>query len=265
MFRLLQRLANSLKKRLFNLSLRDNFNFLSKERQRHFEFNKILKNNYPLNIKMELIANYAIPESLLSSLMPNDLILSGGVEFHIEFEEELNKLKNLEFHFFEVDPRSMSWFKHKFKHNNNFKLNEFGLADKNGNFDIYGDPNASWSSSISEEITTKNPLNWQKIGVAKTVKLSDYCRTNNIDSIALLKLDIEGYASKVIQDIWMNDILPKCIVFELERAVKGKFEDFKTDVQHLISLSKEKGYSTYFLPREDSVSSFSSQFVFYKQ
>ena len=63
----------------------------------------------------------------------------------------------------------------------------------------------------------------------------------------------------------MNDILPKCIVFELERAVKGKFEDFKTDVQHLISLSKEKGYSTYFLPREDSVSSFSSQFVFYKQ
>ena len=70
---------------------------------------------------MELIANYAIPESLLSSLMPNDLILSGGVEFHIEFEEELNKLKNLEFHFFEDDPRSMSWFKNKFKHKNNFK------------------------------------------------------------------------------------------------------------------------------------------------
>ena len=51
---------------------------------------------------MELIANYAIPESLLSSLMPNDLILSGGVEFHIEFEEELNKLKNLQFHFLKL-------------------------------------------------------------------------------------------------------------------------------------------------------------------
>ena len=33
---------------------------------------------------MELIANYAIPESLLSSLMPNDLILSGGVELNLK-------------------------------------------------------------------------------------------------------------------------------------------------------------------------------------
>ena len=64
-------------------------------------------------------------------------------------------------------------------------------------------------SSISEEIIPKNPLNWQKIGVAKTVKLSVIAE--QIISIYALKLDIEGYASKVIQDIWMNDIFPKCI------------------------------------------------------
>ena len=109
-----------LKTKIVGLLGHDFFAFMFKNRREHLSYAKELKSLYPKPDKMTALGNYELPSSVLDSLNFDSIIITGGVEFHIEFEELLDNICNASFHFFEVDKRSIDWFKLN-KEKSNFK------------------------------------------------------------------------------------------------------------------------------------------------
>ena len=91
----------------------DFFAIIFKNRREHLSYIKELKSRYPKPNKMTALANYELPSAVLDSLNIDSIIITGGVEFHIEFEELLDTICSASFHFFEVDKRSIDWFRHR--------------------------------------------------------------------------------------------------------------------------------------------------------
>lgn len=76
---------------------------------------------------------------------------------------------------------------------------------------------------------------------------------NKHSNLDVLKLDIEGAALVVLNDMLDNDIFPSQIVAEFERPNTKKASDyisFYCDLNKLIDRLNSLGYSTHRLPRE---------------
>lgn len=117
---------------------------------------------------------------------------------------------NSEIHSFEPTPNLVEILKKKYKHNNKYIINNFGLGSKNKfsklnlfkyhkiNSFIDIDKNSKFYKSrvIASGSNRKDFIKSQKI---KIKKLDDYCKSNNIQKVNLLKIDTQGFESDVLQ------------------------------------------------------------------
>ena len=248
-----------LKTKIVSLLGHDSFAFFFKNRRQHLKYAHELKLLYPKPDNMNEFGNYELPSDVLDSLNEKSIIITGGVEFHIEFEELLDKACNASFHFFEVDKRSIEWFKLN-KKKSNFKIIEKGLGAKKGILPVYGNEYMGWSSSVDPKIYQNSLLDFQKIGEAEITTLSDYCSENNITNIDILKLDIEGMALEVLYSCWDNNLRPRNVLLEIERGEAENIEIYRESIEGFLSKSKSYGYQCIFLERKDSFNSGTLEF-----
>ena len=237
----------------------DRFSWLFLERRRHLSFVDELNKNFPKADSMTSMGNYEIPTTLLQNLNNSSTIITGGVEFHIEFEELLDQHTSASFHFFEVDHRSIEWFKEN-KARSNFKMVEMGLGSQKGTLPVYGNQFLGFSSSVDPKIYQDSELDFTVIGQSEITTLHDYCNENNISQIDLLKLDIEGMALEVLYAAWDNQLIPISVLLEVERGEHVTLESFKEEINFFTSRAELLNYKVIFLKRNDPYNSFTVEF-----
>jgi FkbM family methyltransferase len=255
------RYINSIVLRLRNIITHDRFSWINKDRSLHLDLLQHLDRKFHSPEPLIDMGNYALTQSILDSLNEDSIVLSGGVEFHIDFEEELSKVKNPIIHFFEVDPRSFDWFKKNYSTKEKFILHELGLGDSESKFPVYGSPNQAWSSAIDQNLIQSSTLNYQIIGEAQTTTIPIFCSKHSIETIDLLKLDIEGFALITIRTAWAGKVFPKTILFEIERGDNEPSASYFDEVYSIINEAKGYGYKVIFVPRTDGYTSQASQFI----
>lgn len=86
------------------------------------------------------------------------------------------------------------------KESNNFIFNNAGIGDTSGSLTFYKNKKSVTSSFLEpNDFHLSNMAgNYQKIDVP-IVSIGEYCSKNNVDEIAILKLDIEGFELKALQ------------------------------------------------------------------
>jgi len=250
---------NKLNNRFVRFKNHDRFSFLYRDRRKHLSFVNELESLYPKPHSMASIGNYALPEAVLNSLSVESIIITGGVEFHIDFEENLDDYVNASFHFFEVDYRSIQWFK-EHKTRPNFKIIPKGLGAKAGTLPVFGNEFMGFSSSVDPKIYRDSDLNFDKIGESEITTVPIYCAENNISQIDLLKLDIEGMALEVLYSCWDAELFPKNVLLEIERGSNQDFESFEIEIDGFLTRASKLKYQTIFLKRNNPYNSFSAEF-----
>jgi FkbM family methyltransferase len=110
------------------------------------------------------------------------------------------RFRNSKIHGFEpnvvVFEKLVSFLKQE---SDNFVFNNAGISDTNGSLDFYKNNNTGTSSFLEPNDFHLSHMarKYQKIEVP-IVSIGNYCVTNNIDEIGILKLDIEGFELKAM-------------------------------------------------------------------
>lgn len=203
------------------------------------------------------LTDYLIPSHILN--LPKDLraCISGGIQFHSEFEDYL-LLNSFEIHAFEIDPQSWQWCDNKHGNNSSFILHRKGLFSEHKVMPFFGDKGRNTSPSILNNFHDDPSVD--EIGRCELISLKAALTECNIQWLALAKLDIEGVALKVISKA-LDDKLPvQCFVFEAERPI-GRGSDhigyFIELIQLLYRLELD-GYTVLCYRRNDEFNSFST-------
>ena len=236
---------------------KDKFYFLSKNRKKHLKYIKLLEKKYNKIEDYTRIANYKVPNKILNLIKRENfkVLISGGVEFHIEFEDEISKRYNKFFHLFEIDNRSINWFNLNYKNNKRLKIFNYGISDNNVTVDCFGSEEMSFSSSMNNNFIENHNNNFVFINKSKVLRLNKILENINKKEIDLLKLDIEGEAIKVIEDSIRLNIYPKIILCELERPKHMDFELYKQKVENLL-YSIEQKYNIIVSRRDDEFNAY---------
>jgi FkbM family methyltransferase len=119
----------------------------------------------------------------------------------------LCRFKNAKVHAFEIAPPTYQKLIANVS-SERVKFNNFGLSNAVGSFDLNYNPNDDGSSSLIAGGNIHDGL-WRKIKVDVTTG-DEYCRDNNVTSIDLLKVDVEG-AEHLVFDGLLNNF-GKCAI-----------------------------------------------------
>lgn len=107
----------------------------------------------------------------------------------------LDRLREAKIHAFELVPETYAKFLVNVK-SDRVTINKFGLSDKSGEIDVNYNSSQDGLSSLIEG-TEINKGNWNKR--KSIVRTGDeYCKSNGIESIDLLKMDVEGAENLVL-------------------------------------------------------------------
>jgi hypothetical protein len=257
-------IVHSARNRVRNLVNQDRFSWLNRDRASHLRLREFLAMKYPPDADVLTLGNYTFPRRLLKTVRDNPVVISGGVEFHIDFELDLSRAVPLQCHFFEVDHASMAWFRENYGTREDFRINHLGLSSAVECLEVLGDPKRSWSSTVDKALAASSGRAWGVIGTVETTTVGRYCRQQGIAAIGLMKLDIEGYAVRVIHSTWDDGIFPSIIVFEVERGATENIFDYSERLFALLDRAKELDYVVWHVPRLDGYSSFSTDFILVK-
>ena len=117
----------------------------------------------------------------------------------------------------EPDPRSVEFLNNKFKKNNNIIVSQYAISNYEGTAQLQINPDESCTSRIVKNESLQDTLNIQ------TMTLEKYLDINNIQSVDLIKIDVEGEEYNII-----NCLNPKTIdnikyfIIELHQLSKDK-------------------------------------------
>lgn len=260
------RLFNSLVNRVNNILIKDNFVFLSLSRIVHYRLNRYLWRKYsPRAEQLVSVPNtdYLLPGYLDSLPREDRACISGGIQFHTELEDFL-LAKGFFVHAYEIDPVSWGWFDTAKGANHNFVLHKAGLYDSFATVPFYGDCNRNTSPSVLSSF--HSDFNVEEIGTCKLVPLSEAFSNCGLSSVAIVKLDIEGVATKVVLQSLREGLSVSCYVFEAERPARsGSYSfDYFQELLQLFAILEETGYVICCYPRHDNCNSFSTLCTAYK-
>lgn len=139
----------------------------------------------------------------------NNVIFDVGANRGQTIEKFLKIYTNYEIHCFEPLNNLYDYLSKKYKQDKKIYLNNFAVGDENNEnklFKYHNNVNSSFNRPVSGshwEKKKKTMINKQNLieeeVKVKVLKLDDYCKTNNIKFIDLLKIDTQGYEDKVLE------------------------------------------------------------------
>jgi FkbM family methyltransferase len=102
-------------------------------------------------------------------------------------------------HSFEPVGYTFSVLQKRCGHYSDVTLNNVGLGSKNEEKTIYYNKKGSGLASLSKRVFTNDAYTFRESETVSIITLDDYCKKNKIDTIALLKMDVEGYEFEVLK------------------------------------------------------------------
>jgi FkbM family methyltransferase len=156
--------------------------------------------------------------------------------------------KNTEYHLFEPNKEYYNSYLNVVKNLNfKYKLNNFGLGDKNESLYYYEKSNSVF---LNEHHTKK----YGETDPAYTIEIKraeDYIDQNKITNIDFMKIDVEGYEYQVLKGMGRYINMPKLIQFETSSTnpkndkVNVQINAYKTE--EVVSLLSENKYDLYLI------------------
>ena len=197
------------------------------------------------NINIERYFNYFLNTSKIK-LKP--IIYGFGVGSQIKFEEAL--VRKFDIEAFCYDPTSHKFFEN-FKGSKKIKFYPFGIWVKDEKVKLFHDKEIGGSISNYFQVDKND---FEEI---QCYTLQTLMNKNNHTHIDILKMDIEGIAVEVIENIIENNIYPGQIVTEFEFSEKDdlnkddlvKYNEYSLRLESLINKMKSLDYKCYEMPR----------------
>ncbi len=146
-------------------------------------------------------------------------------------------------HAFEPTNSCSEKLQQKFAHNQNVKLNQFGVSDRPGKATIYYDKETSGLASLYQRDLKSYKIELSQQETIELRRLEDYIKENNIVHINLLKIDIEGHEMSAFRGLgkFLNPKFIDAIQFEYG----GANLDSHTSLMEIASLLTGSGFSLY--------------------
>jgi FkbM family methyltransferase len=173
------------------------------------------------------------------SLTRNSIIYSFGVGQDASFETSIVDDLDCRIHTFDPTPKSIQWSRER-NFGPRFSFHAFGISDVDGEERFFSpsDPN-----DISYTVQPSENGEADAI-VAKVYRLASIMRMLGHDEIDLLKMDIEGFEHKVINDIASTAIRPSQLLLEFHHGFFG-FDEESTS--RLVETVEAMGYEIFWV------------------
>lgn len=194
------------------------------------------------------VGNYLVNKKNLNS---NSIIYSFGIGENINFEKNISEKFNCKV--FAYDPTSLAKnYMSKIKYDNSTIIfKSYGIWKKDGEIKFFFQDESKTSNSGGSITNLFETSSYEEL---QCFTLSTLMQQNRHDTIDLLKLDIEGAAMDVIDNILQDKIFPSQIVVEFEYSEsddidEDHFKIWSQRLKNIINNFKEKKYRCYNLPR----------------
>ena len=153
-------------------------------------------------------------------------------------------------HAFEPYDESFSFLKNRFQKTDKILLNNVALGDRAlKNTKMYITQNKGSSSLLqpakgANEYWEGNPLSTEKEVKVETITIDKYCQQYNIESIDILKIDVQGNELKVLQGAkrMLKEKRVKLIFTEISIAPNYKEQ---SEIDEVIKLLRENEYKIF--------------------
>ena len=234
------RKANSLKNRIIRWAKHHNAHyFLDPERA----FTKRFIDQFsPINKHIVEMGNYYLDKR--QSIDNQSVVYSFGILTDVDFDEAISKRFGCRVHMYDPTPISIQFMKNQT--NPLFDFHPFGVWTENTTLTFYVPKHGGSASAIANA----GNMELEKFE-APCKTISDIMAENKHSHIDVLKMDIEGAALPIMQDLIKHDIYPRQIVAEFERPRNSvnKNIDFFYNLNSVCETFQNKKYSIYSLPR----------------
>ena len=194
------------------------------------------------------IGNYLLHKDLIKQ---NSIIYTFGVGESISFEEILSN--RFKCKIFCYDPTSLAInYMEKKKYNKNLIFfKDYGIWDEDKKVKFY---HQSQNDSHNTGGSITNLFESETYDLLQCYKLKTLMDQNKHSKIDVLKLDIEGAAFEVLNNLINDKIYPKQIVVEFEYSEDDiidnkKFKIWTNRLTNLLNRMKKIDYKCYYLPR----------------
>lgn len=235
--------------------------FFIKKRRAIMDFSKKYLDKLDDN-KIIPIGNYLINSELIDS---NSIVYSCGVGTSISFERELLRKYNCVVHCFDPTSLAVNYMNKEEYDDNKIKFKPIGIWNKDEKVKFYTqDVNETGhGGSITNLFKNEN------FELFDCAKIKTLMKKNNHLNVDLLKLDIEGAAIAVMDDILEDKILPKQILVEFEYSEDDDFDsehfaEWSSTLQKLIDNFRKNNYRCYNLPRVTHIAYSTIEVLFVK-
>lgn len=220
-------------------------------------FRKITDRNYPVPMMLVWTAFFQstfsdsvekYPESikkcgnyfLYQMNLENPIIYSFGVGNNISFDIAVQEKYQVPVYLFDPTPAVGQWIKPHLAKHPELKFESSGLYTENGQFKLYKTANPKKFNSSMYDIGHKNLYDVVEFKTLKT-----FLRENGHKRLDILKIDIEGMALNVLEQMMDTWIRPKQILAEFEIISIGDPISIMSRITNLIQKMKSEGYKIY--------------------
>ena len=194
------------------------------------------------------IGNYLLNEKLIND---NSIIYSFGVGESISFEESVSNRFNCKVFCYDPTSLAVNYMKNKEYDKNLIYFRDYGIwkEDKKIKFFHQSDNDLNNTGGSITNLFENNSFD-----LLQCYKLKTLMDQNNHKKIDILKMDIEGAAFEVLDNVINDKIYPKQIVVEFEYSEDDKidlkkFKNWSDKLINLINVMKKLNYKCYYLPR----------------
>ena len=216
------------------------------------------------DIKIVNIGNYLLHKDLINE---NSIIYTFGVGESISFEEIIsNTFKSKVFCY---DPTSLAvnYMKKKNYDKNLIYFKNYGIWKEDTKVKFF---HQSKNNLHNTGGSITNLFENESFDLLQCYKLKTLMDQNKHSKIDVLKIDIEGAAFEVMNDMINDEIFPKQIVVEFEYSeddliVDKKFKIWENKLKDLVDRMKNINYRCYYLPRYSHAPFSTIETLFIKQ
>jgi glycosyltransferase involved in cell wall biosynthesis/ribosomal protein L33 len=153
------------------------------------------------------------------------------------FIEKMLRLGAQKIHGFEPSPNALSNLNHRYGSNDKVTIVNKAVSDNSGKLTFYYHPDNSTISAFDKNhITPHLPENEILNCEVETIKLDEYCASQNINIIDLIKIDVEGAEYMILQS------LNKDFYSKVKNLLVEIHENTNDKVKNLISHLRSCGF-----------------------